>query len=205
MLHLFYDTETSGLPDWHTPSDDPGQPQIVELAAVLTDEDLTPIQTLNLIVRPDGWTIPDEIVELTGITNDLAERVGVSEVLAVNALFELWDGGRDRRRVAHNDPFDARIVRIALKRNGADAALMDAWKEAERFCTMNKSKNIVGLPATDAMVAGNRKGPKAPTLAEAYRHFVGESPAQEHRAMADVLSTIEVYRHLRPILAEQAA
>nr|WP_299241463.1 hypothetical protein [uncultured Halomonas sp.] len=36
---LFFDTETTGLPDWKVPSDSEHQPHLVQLAAVLADDD----------------------------------------------------------------------------------------------------------------------------------------------------------------------
>ena len=204
-MFLFFDTETTGIPDWHTPSDDPRQPHIIELGAVLTDKDLNPVNEVSLIVRPDGWTISDEIAQMTGISQDYAERFGVSEELAVDALLELWRGGGGRVRVAHNEPFDARIVRIALKRARVDDDMLEAWKEAPRFCTQAKSKKIVNAPATQKMIEAGRKGPKSPKLSEAYEHFTGKPMKDAHRAMADVRATIEVYRHLSPLLADKAA
>ncbi|MCX2563282.1 hypothetical protein OQ497_04805 [Acetobacter thailandicus] len=35
---LFYDTETTGLPDKYCSLDDPKQPRCVQLAAILTDD-----------------------------------------------------------------------------------------------------------------------------------------------------------------------
>ena len=36
---LFYDTETTGLPLWSQPSEHPDQPRVVQLAALLCDEE----------------------------------------------------------------------------------------------------------------------------------------------------------------------
>ncbi|MGT2505722.1 hypothetical protein [Cupriavidus basilensis] len=56
---LFYDTETSGLPQWSLPSEDPSQPHITQIAAELHDEDTgTTLAFMDLLIRPDGWTIP---------------------------------------------------------------------------------------------------------------------------------------------------
>ena len=75
-LALAYDTETTGLPLWNDPSDDPRQPHIVQLAAALVDIDTRrTIASMDVIVKPDGWTIPDDTVAVHGITTEHALRV----------------------------------------------------------------------------------------------------------------------------------
>ena len=50
-IALFYDTETTGLPLYDQPSDDPRQPHIVQLGAILVDLDARKeIACLDLIV-----------------------------------------------------------------------------------------------------------------------------------------------------------
>ncbi|HEY8351659.1 MAG TPA: hypothetical protein VIK87_03855, partial [Sphingomonadales bacterium] len=62
MRILFYDTETTGLPLFSEPSSDPRQPHIVQAAAVLVDAGTRKaISSINLISRPDGWEIPEEV------------------------------------------------------------------------------------------------------------------------------------------------
>ena len=111
---LFYDTETTGLPNWTTPSGGDDQPHIVQLGAVLVNEDTQEIiQSMDLIIKPDGWVIPQETIDVHGVTNELAAEVGVPEHFAVMML-HLMRGNADR--VAYNKTFDQRIVRIAMKR-----------------------------------------------------------------------------------------
>jgi DNA polymerase-3 subunit epsilon len=203
-MKLFYDFETTGLPDWHTPSDDPIQPHILQMAAVLTEDDLAPISSVNLLVKPDGWEIPDEITVLTGITPERAASAGLPEKQVAAVLLNLWRDGAGIERIAHNEPFDARIMRIALKRYWKDEDLMDRWKTAPRFCTLNKSKALINLPPTDRMVEAGVKGPKSPSLAEAHLFFTGKPLENAHDAMGDVVGLIEVYRHLQERLAAAA-
>lgn len=79
---LFYDTETSGLPLFHEPSEHPDQPHIVQLGACLVDPDTRRvISTIDLIVRPDGWEIPAEVA-WTAIGDALAPGGIPGEILA---------------------------------------------------------------------------------------------------------------------------
>jgi DNA polymerase-3 subunit epsilon len=113
-LALFYDTETTGLPLFKEPSEHPDQPHIVQLAACLVDLDTSnTIASMDVIIKPDGWVIPDEVSAIHGITTAHALDVGIPEELAVDMLMALWN---ERTRIGHNESFDARIVRIAQSR-----------------------------------------------------------------------------------------
>jgi DNA polymerase-3 subunit epsilon len=187
---LFYDTETTGLPLFSEPSEDPRQPHIVQLAAVLVDlESRNQIASMDVIIKPEGWTIPDEVAQVHGITTDRALEVGVPERLAIDLFMELWGG---RLRIAHNEQFDARILRIALMRN-KDNSVADYWKASSAECTARLSTPICALPPTEKMKAAKRFHHKTPNLGEAYRHFWGVDFENAHSAMADVQACIEVY------------
>ncbi|MBR9770005.1 MAG: 3'-5' exonuclease [Gammaproteobacteria bacterium] len=183
---LFFDTETTGLPDWKVPSDSEHQPHLVQLAAILADADTRrEIATLDLIIRPDGWEIPDEVADIHGITTEHAQAVGVNEELAVMLFHELWAG---HRRVAHNRTFDQRIIRIAMKRYGFGEMPMEEWADKDAFDdTMLIAKPIMELPPK------GKYGWKSPKLSEAYEHFIGKPLEDAHSAMADARACMEVY------------
>lgn len=197
-LALFYDTETTGLPDFKAPSEAAHQPHIVQLAALLVDLDTRQtIQSMDVIVRPDGWTIPDEVAAVHGITTEHAADVGIPERLAVEMFMDLWN---NRNRVAHNEQFDARILRIALMRHQGNIfhspsgkSVPDIWKEGRAECTARMATPICALPPTDKMKAVGRFHHKTPNLGEAYRHFTGNDLQNAHSAMADVLACRDVY------------
>lgn len=206
-LALFYDTETTGFPLWHEPSSDPRQPHLVQLAAALVDLDRASsalgapevIQSIDLIIRPDGWDIPAEASDVHGITTEHALAVGVPEQIALTALLGLWsigDGGEPHRRIAHNESFDARMIRIAIKRF-IDDQMADTWKAANAECTMRLCTPICNLPPTPKMVKAGRNHPKSPTLSEAYQHFFGRELVGAHSALVDVKACIEIYTEIR--------
>lgn len=190
-LALVYDTETSGLPLFDQPSEDPRQPHIVQLGACLIDLDTRKtISALDLVIRPDGWTIPDDVVQVHGITTEHASSVGVAESLAVGMFMELWEAAE--LRIAHNEQFDARIVRIALKRF-EDDQIADTWKAGASACTARLSTPILKLPPTDKMKAARRFHHKTANLVEAYKHFTGKDLEGAHSAMVDVQACMAVY------------
>lgn len=186
---LVYDTETTGLPMFHEPSDDPRQPHIVQIGALLVDIDSRKVlSTLDVVVKPDGWTIPDEVAAIHGITNELAGDVGVSESLALGMLLDLWAG---RPRIAHNESFDARIVRIAQHRY--DESEVDAWKAGAAQCTQVLSTPILKLPPTEKMIRAGRNHHKSANLGEAYRFFTGKELDGAHSAIVDARACMDVF------------
>lgn len=191
-LVLVYDTETTGPPLFKEPSEHPDQPHIVQLAACLVDLDTRQeISSMDVIIRPNGWTIPDEVAAIHGITTAHAEAVGIEEKTAVEMFMALWSGP-GRTRIAHNEQFDARILRIALKRFNPCNPIPDYWKEGKAECTATLSKPILNLPPTEKMKATGFKV-KTPNLREAYRHFMGCDFEKAHSAMADVRACMAVF------------
>lgn len=193
-LIYFYDTETSGLPLWSKPSSNPGQPHIVQLAAVMVEtENFKTVGDFCLIAKPDGWDIPKEASDVHGITTEHASDVGIPEASIAAMLYDFHLIAS--LRVGHNQPFDARIMRIALQRF-ACGGHADSWKEGESYCTQKASTPICKLPPTEKMLAAGRSHHKTASLAEAYQHFMGEPMEDAHDAMGDVLATMAVYWHL---------
>lgn len=192
-LLLFYDTETTGLPMFDQPSEHPEQPHIVQLAAALIDSETRKrVAGFDLVIAPDGWTIPGEVAAIHGITTEMAKLVGVSERAAVELLLYLW--ARAQRRIAHNESFDARIVRIALMRYlRPEDVLHEQWKAAPSDCTQRLATPICRMPPTAKMRAVGRHHFKSANLGEAFKHFTGREMLDAHNATADVTACIEVY------------
>lgn len=190
MLGLFYDTETTGLPLFKEPSEHPGQPHIVQLAACLVDlETRELLNSLDVIIRPDGWVIPDDVAKIHGITTERAIDEGVPEATAIAAFMDMWAGCL---RIAHNEQFDARILRIALMRFESEA-VADNWKAGQSECTAKLATPIVKCPPTEKMIKAGFNKYKTASLGEAYRHFMGSDFENAHSAMADVRACMDVY------------
>lgn len=207
---IFYDTETTGLPNWGAPSEDPSQPYITQLAAELCDEETgETLLSMNMLIRPDGWTIPEELQELTGITMERAMRDGLPGDAVLREFLGMWTGAD--LRCAHNESFDMRLVRIAIMRDPhysmQEIGLMpfaDYWKSAPAYCTQGSSLRILNLPPTPKMVAAKRKGPKSPNLGEAYKFFTGKDLEGAHDAKVDIMACKAVYYGIKRHIAENA-
>jgi len=194
-LIICFDTETTGLPDWKSPSEADHQPHLVQLAAhVVNTENWKVIQSMDVIIRPDGWEIPEEVSAIHGITTEHAKQVGIPEKLALDMFLELWGG---RLQVAHNTTFDRRIIRIATKRYSTEEVI-NCWQECGYECTGLLSKPIMQMPPY------GRYGYKMPKLSEAYLHFTGNELQDAHTAIADVNACLEVYKAIKSAPAEAA-
>lgn len=198
-IGLFYDTETTGLPLWKEPSDHPNQPHIVNLAAKLVDLDTREIlKSMDVLVKPDGWVIPDDVIAVHGITNERAEAEGIPEREAVlQFLAMVAELAPDEQVIGHNESFDKRIVRIAVKRYldpgtpEVQQLPSERWKDTKAFCTCWKARPHTKLPSN-----------KLPKLTEAYQHFFGKPMEGAHSAGGDVDGCIAVYWAIRDIETE---
>ena len=191
MKILFYDTETTGLPLFKESSAHPGQPHIVQIAALLVEDTSREyIAGLNLTIRPDGWVIPPEASAVHGITMERAKEEGLPEKDVVERFLELWR--ESELRVGHNEGFDARILRIALKRFFTEQHC-EAWEGGKAACTATLATPILAIPPTPKMVRAGFLKHKTPNLQEAFQYFFGKPFEGAHDAMTDVKACMDVY------------
>lgn len=196
---LVFDTETTGLPDFKARSADPGQPHLVQLAMVMHYDDGTEQSVLNQIIKPDGWTISAENAAIHGITHERAMDEGIAEVEAVGTF--IMQQGRADLRVAHNEQFDRRILRIAMTRGLFARDFIEAIEGRPSYCTCNAAKPILSLPPTDKMLAAGFTKPKPPKLEECMRHFFSEELPGAHDALIDVRACARIYFHMNKGIA----
>lgn len=190
-LLLFYDTETTGLPNNRALDNDASQPHLVQLAAHLVDADTRKVvQSIDLITHPTAWQIPAEVSVIHGITQDYAAKVGIEEWLALKVFMSMWD--RCDARIAHNEEFDAKIIRIGAVRY-LSKLHVDKWGGGKAYCTSDMTQQEMNLPPTERMRAAGRFGPRKPRMAEAYRFYTGKELFNAHTAIADVNACMEVY------------
>ena len=79
-MYLFFDTETTGLPrNYKAPVTDLNNwPRLVQLAWLFYDESGNKIAGNDIIIKPEGFTIPVESSRIHGISTERAMREGVS-------------------------------------------------------------------------------------------------------------------------------
>ena len=77
-MYLFFDTETTGLPKrWNAPVTDlENWPRLVQLAWIMYDDRGNMLESRDVIVKPEGFTIPPEASRVHGITTLVAREKG---------------------------------------------------------------------------------------------------------------------------------
>ena len=91
-MYLFFDTETTGLPKrWNAPVTDlENWPRLVQLAWIMYDDRGNMLESRDVIVKPEGFTIPPEASRVHGITTLVAREKG--EPLQEVMEQQLWLG-----------------------------------------------------------------------------------------------------------------
>lgn len=193
---LFWDTETTGLPDDRLPPDHEAQPYIVQLAAQLCRDDGAAVAGFSLIVDPgisNGVFIPERASAVHGITNEIAVQFGCSAEFALSAFSHLYQ--RADIICAHNAKFDKAVTETAIARHYG--RIMPLRKQL--FCTMEAATPIVNLPPSERMKAVGIDKPKPPKLEEATQFFFGHGIERAHDAMADTQACAKLFFYLRSL------
>lgn len=193
MSYTVFDTETTGLPNKYLPLGDVNQPHIMQLAAVLYSDDHAVQSSFSVLVKPNGWTCDEGARSAHGITDERAAQYGVQERLAIAMFVSL--ARQSDILVAHNLPFDQKLIEIALARFEVPES-SDVFAARKLFCTAAQSTPIVNLPPTEKMLRAGFNKPKTPKLTEAHEFFFGEAFDGAHDALNDVRACQRVYQHL---------
>lgn len=184
-MYLFFDTETTGLPrNYKAPAyDTTNWPRLVQLAFVLYDYDGTEIAQGDYIVKPNGFTIPEEASNIHRITNEMAINEGLPLSFVLNEFYKLIE--KTTNLVAHNMAFDEKIMGAEFIRSGYS----DPLPFKNRICTMQST--------TDFCKIENRFGYKWPKLQELHNKLFGFEFEEAHNAAADIYATAKCFWELR--------
>lgn len=183
MLHLIFDTETTGLPkNWNAPlSDTDNWPRLVQLSWILSDGINS--QEFDFIIKPDGFVIPEDVAKIHGISQERAMDEG-KDLSFVMSMFRAFVNIADKV-VAHNISFDRDIVGAEYHRLGLGEPFEKRLAEKEQFCTMKTGTSIVNLP-----------GNKWPKLNELHQFLFKESFDGAHNSLMDTRACARCYFEL---------
>lgn len=186
---LYYDSETTGFVQPTLPPDHPTQPHLVQLGAILVNDAGDEIQTASLIVRPEGYTIPEQAARVHGITTELALAIGLPFVTVLSVFYNMRAVAKEV--VAFNADFDDLVM-------AAQSAKLQRTPRAgpTTFCCMRAAGPIMNLPPTTRMLVAGLDKYKPPNLAEAHQFFCGEGFTGAHGALADARACMRVHQQI---------
>lgn len=203
-MKLFFDTETTGIRKGNF------VPRVVQIGALLTDNDGKTVGELNLLLHPDGFeNIPIEASRVHGFSTDFVRKHGVDRYMALSAFFAMME--QADTVVAHNAEYDMDLLQIEIDyykniHNDVQAGTIwqDILSEAKVFCTMLNTRDLMKLPLSEAQASffkdkGIDQKYKNPRLQEAHIHYMGYDFEGAHDAMADVRACKDVYFKLHSL------
>lgn len=179
---IVFDTETTGKYDFRQPHGSEHQPHVVQIAAAAYGEDGVFRAHFSLVVRPDGWFIPESASAIHGITNEFAHDFGVPMAVAMHVFSRFCEGAS--WFVAHNYQFDCAVLETAFCR--VDRPGDNPTNTRNRYCTMLSGAGILKIP-------GNYGDWKWPKLSELHTHLFGVGFEDAHDAMSDVKACAKCY------------
>lgn len=171
---VFFDTETTGL--------EADSCQIIELAAIRIEQTergtLKVANSADLFVKlPDSQKIPERIVELTGITDELLESEGVTEADAAATFTDMIRNNKGPvLLVAHNAQFDLLFCRAMIWRHIADGEELFEGADYLDSLTVYKDRRAYPHKLANAIVA----------------YKLEDKVQNSHRAIDDVAALFEV-------------
>ena len=179
---VFFDTETTGLPKNKKISALDGSNNWPNLVSIcwMVFENAQHVRTENHIIKPQGWNIPKESIDIHGITEAKAYREG----MALNEVLSLfkYDIENAAHIIAHNIHFDKNVVFHAYKYHlHVDPTRF--WNSESELCTAELSKDelkLVGMYTKP----GEYKYPRLDELY--YATFNQSAPENAHNALRDV-------------------
>lgn len=186
-MYLIFDVETTGKPKkYDAPPDDLSNwPRMVQIAWIKYDKDGGEIEHGGCIIRPDGFTIPDDATEVHGITTEIAMKDGVPLKDALNGFLASVD--ESNLLVSHNISFDENVVLSELIRENFDHS---NFKNKPKVCTMKDSTRFCQIPG----YYGEYKWPK---LSELYYKLFGIDITNAHTAIGDTKACADCFFKLK--------
>ena len=133
---IVFDLETTGLPKAEG-SDLDMQPRIIEFGAIKVDDDLEEVDRLEFFCNP-GHELDPQIIKITNITDDMLKDKKPF-IAHYKDLCEFFIGQREI--VAHNLPFDRKVLRFELER--VDKLTKFPWP-IEHICTVEVGQQVWG-------------------------------------------------------------
>ena len=195
-IKLFIDTETTGLPlnDNLPYTDLKNWPYLVQVALLIEDDNYGILAKRNIILKPDGYTIPESATKIHGISNERAVKNGEDRDKVISFLdLALY---KSDIIIGHNVSFDLNVIKSEIIRiKGIENALFEKKKHIV-IDTMKMGRNICKIPNLSFHTRLSLPN-KYPKLDELYYKLFNKHFNNQHDAMADVQAAYDCYYELK--------
>jgi DNA polymerase III subunit epsilon len=162
---FFYDTETTGLPNFKTGPGHDSWPDVVQFAGKIVNLQTRETEgALHCYVVPHK-DLDEKAAEVNGLNLERLQEIGVSR----RYLCAAYDGmvKTTHLTICHNRSFDDAVMQTAYMREGL------VPRQDKGFCTKDASTNICKVPKKPRASDGRQfGGNKWPTLTEAHAILV---------------------------------
>jgi DNA polymerase III subunit epsilon len=184
MRVLFYDTETTGLPNRNRSLWYPTQPYVAQLAYLLDDGGEVIDQT-DILVQPydKHWKMSPKSQEIHGKTREMCEAEGVPMPVMLDQFIDAVTEADVL--VCHNVGFDKLLMAMQAAKIDKDMDHYNIFEGKKHVCTMLAALPICKIPPKD----GRKNSYKWPTLQELHKFLFGEEFDGAHDALADITAT----------------
>jgi hypothetical protein len=175
--YLIFDATPISKPrDYKAPfSDTFAWPRLIHLSWIMLNEELKPISDFDCIVKPEGFSIDENIEKFAKIDAEDIENKGADLTEILNQFSASVD---DSEFIfAHNMNVSENILAAEYLRKGISHSLF----KAERFCLMQESTYYCKLPSKSG-------GYKWPTLREMHAVLFNHTYSPGGNARADVIA-----------------
>jgi DNA polymerase III epsilon subunit-like protein len=192
MVFMVFDLETTGFIE--------SNPHIVSIAFNLYHDDTFElIEEHYSVVKPptEDYVIPQESVNVHGITTEYARENGVCIKEVLKKLHSIFDTYTITKIVAHNIKFDIGVLSLQMNRydepDSSGKKLKEKLFHIEGYCTMINSIEMLSLYRTTKT---GRKYKKYPKLIELYQHLFKGEDFNAHNALDDVRACFRCYKEM---------
>ena len=195
-LRCFIDTETTGLPinDNLPYTELDNWPHLVQVALIIEDDNYGILAKRNMILKPDGYSIPESSARIHGISNAQAIKVGEDRKHVIGFLDQVLSNSNIV--IGHNVSFDLNVVKAEIIRvKGIENALLTT-KNHNVVDTMKMGMNICKIPNLSFHTRMSQPY-KYPKLDELYYKLFNKHFNNQHDAMADVQAAYDCYYELK--------
>lgn len=188
---LTYDLETTGFIERKFPLNDPRQPRIVQLGAILDYPDGREAMRLDVIIAVAN--VPEGAAKVHGITTETSQKIGLNEDRAIELFLDMLDVAEIV--VGQNiKGYDNDLI-IGASRRVVQNEAFDPFAGKHIFDTMLAGQALCRIPWRGG-------GYKKPNLGELHRHlFNGQDFEGAHAAINDVLAARRCFYEMQRLVA----